>query len=198
MVSEGTGATSAGLEEAARTFSGAGLELPPVPDEMRAGLRTTQRWCFATRPVDPMALYLFRGVIRDVLTMWPEDHVAFCHAGHGLNSYALTYVLIRDPIAIIAQIGWGGAYMDNGVAAQCWADQMRSCGRVIAAAESAQEGGRIPPGRRLVMAESDIRGVGLCGWLGRPEEHGVAPELAPREPGEPDRLVQGLDILNKV
>jgi hypothetical protein len=41
------------------------------------------------------------------------DHVAFSHAGHAINSYALNYQLVDGPLAVIAQVGWGGGYSNR-------------------------------------------------------------------------------------
>lgn len=40
------------------------------------------------------------------------------HAGHGVNSYAISYYLVLGSVRILLHLAWGGAYMDNADAAQ--------------------------------------------------------------------------------
>lgn len=35
------------------------------------------------------------------------------HAGHGVNSYAIHYYLVKCPLYLFLQIPWGGAYEDS-------------------------------------------------------------------------------------
>ena len=80
-----------GLAEARRTFEQAGLPLPPVPERFASALRKTREWCFSTREIDPMVMYMFDTYLHDALADQSPDYVAFSHAGHGVNSYALNY-----------------------------------------------------------------------------------------------------------
>ena len=42
-----------------RTFADAGLALPPVPAALAADMVPTEPWCWSTRPIDPMDMYMF-------------------------------------------------------------------------------------------------------------------------------------------
>src|SRR5688572_6246158 len=95
-----------GLDEARETFARKLLALPPVPDRFEKDLRVIEEWCFATRKVDAWRKYDFSHYIREVLTRKTPNYVAFSHAGHGINSYALNYQLVDGPLAVLAQVGW--------------------------------------------------------------------------------------------
>jgi hypothetical protein len=38
--------------------------------------------------------------------------LAITHGGHGVNSYALAYVVGFEAIGVFTQVPWGGAFMD--------------------------------------------------------------------------------------
>src|SRR5687768_13517311 len=101
-----------GLEECRRTFAQAGLTPPPIPSRFEKDLRVIGPWCFSTRPIVAMEMYFFDGYVKEALTKRPAAYVAVSHAGHGANSYAINYHLIDGPLALFAQVGWGGIYSD--------------------------------------------------------------------------------------
>lgn len=50
---------------------------------------------------------------RMMLGLWDRRPLfALSHAGHGFNSYGLNVVCSLGPVAVVAQVGWGGAFMD--------------------------------------------------------------------------------------
>ena len=51
--------------------------------------------------------------IEEALSNPDREYVAVGHAGHGINSYAMHYFLVYGPVALFAQLPWGGAYMDS-------------------------------------------------------------------------------------
>ncbi|MDQ1740884.1 MAG: hypothetical protein QOE53_2536 [Pseudonocardiales bacterium] len=97
----------------AATFEAAGLAEPPIPTGLRPGLGEIDRWCWSTRPISAMDMYLFKDPAREVLTRPVSDYVAVSHAGHGVNSYAVNYHLVYRSLALFAQAGWGGVYTDR-------------------------------------------------------------------------------------
>jgi hypothetical protein len=129
------------------------LPEPPLP----AGLRVTafgpNHW--GVRDFDPMDLYLLRPAVLTSL-LAGGDQLAVCHAGHGVNSYAITYCVAHRGLVLITQVGWGGVYMDNSARAAELAEVFEACGALIAR--------RVPDGRTLVCVESRMRGQSLCGW----------------------------------
>ena len=48
------------------------------------------------------------------------DQYSLNHAGHGVNSYSLNFRFALGDLAIFAQTGWGGAYMNSDEQARTW------------------------------------------------------------------------------
>ena len=150
-----------------RLFTESGLAAPPVPEPLEPALLSRGTWLFATREVDPMAMYSFEHYLVEAVAEPVEDYIAISHAGHGANSYALNYQLVYGPVAIFIQAPWGGVYTDGEAAAREVARQFAQCGDLIAAAEASA--GRVPgPPARLIVAESGFRGISVCEWLTQP------------------------------
>ncbi len=107
-----------------------------------------------------------------------DDQLAVCHAGHGVNSYAITYALAHRGLVLLTQVGWGGVYMDNSARAAELAEVFEACRALIAR--------RVPDGRTLVCVESRLRAQSLCGWH---------PEIVPVARGT--ALTTALDLLTR-
>lgn len=149
-------------------FEDNGLGVPPVPVVFRDGLHETARWCFATSEISPGEMYAIDGLVAHALTGVPENVLAVCHSGHGVNSYAISYHLTYGRLSLSAQTLWGGAYDDPADTAPRVAAQMARCAALIDLYESHAAAGTLPPGRsRLVVVESDL-GTNCCGWLTAP------------------------------
>ncbi|WP_190866995.1 hypothetical protein [Actinomadura sp. RB99] len=153
-----------GANEMRQVFEGAGLSAPPVPPDLESRVRRRGEWLYATRGIDPMAMYMFRDHVTEAMSRRVGDYMAVCHAGHGVNSYCVNYHLVWGPVAIFAQTGWGGVYMDRERSAADVRDLLAQCGDVLAAATEARPALE-RSGRRLVVAESRIRGRATYGWL---------------------------------
>jgi hypothetical protein len=102
------------------------------------------------------------------------------HDGHGINSYALHYYLVRGPLRLFLQMGWGGVYMDGPKtteeANRCFA----LVGQLVPAVEAAVRAGRLRPEARFVVAASEFYG---CYWIKPGEKEqteipGHSPRLA--------------------
>jgi len=57
----------------------------------------------------PFVDYLFTEPARMLLGPVPQQ-LAITHEGHGVNSYALNLRAAVGPVAVMGQVGWGGAY----------------------------------------------------------------------------------------
>jgi len=150
------------------------LPSPPVPPGLSVTAFGEHHW--GVRDFDPMAHYLLRPSVLDELLA--GDQLAVCHAGHGVNSYAITYGLAWRGLVVLAQVGWGGVYMDNAARAVELARVFDTCLALIAAAEQRTDD------RRLVCVESRLRNQSLYGWH---------PEIVPVAPGT--ALTAALDLL---
>lgn len=151
-----------GIERAKRLLHKAGLAFPTIPEELAAQLKELARWFFSTR-TDDNCPYRLQDYVREVEETQVEDYALLCHTGHGVNSYALHYYLVRGPLCMFLQLGWGGVYMDAEADAATIRDCFSMADRIVWAAQSA---GRLQAGERLTVVGSD-----LCGsyWL-RPGE----------------------------
>lgn len=170
-----------GVQEAQRAFSEAGLLLPPIPQRFASELRTTTTWCFSTRTIDPMAMYMFDRYLWEALTGRAPDYLAFSHAGHGINSYALNYHLIDGPLVLIVQAPYGGAYMGDAEI-EGGSAQFQRCGALIEAVESATARGLSAQSGRLYVFESGLRSLFAWGWLDQPlaDEEGAGSWVSQR------------------
>src|SRR5688572_5088714 len=122
---------SVGVRKAERILADAGLMLPPIPSRFANQLRTVEEWCFATREINPMAMYMFDDYVKEALLGTAPDYLAFCHAGHGINSYAINYHLVDGPLALFAQAPWGGLYSNADENAAALAAQFTRCAALI-------------------------------------------------------------------
>ena len=74
-----------GLDNARETFAPNSSPFRRFPTDSERIFGSLREWCFATRKVDAMRMYLFDDYINEVLTKKTPDYVAFSHAGHGVN-----------------------------------------------------------------------------------------------------------------
>ena len=95
------------------TFQSAALPEPPIPERLRTDVYRIEEWCWATRPIDAMEMYMFREYPGEVLSGRVADYVAVSHAGHGANSYGISLHLVYGRLAVFVQTLWGGVYTDN-------------------------------------------------------------------------------------
>jgi hypothetical protein len=92
--------TSNGVAAATALFRTEGLELPFVPTEFARRFRERGPWCFASRQVR-VGPYAFEHYVDEADAA--SDYVLIAHAGHGVNSYALHYYLVRKPFQLFLQ-----------------------------------------------------------------------------------------------
>jgi hypothetical protein len=191
-----TGADAGGtITRIAETFRAADLVAPPIPARFEPSLRELAPWWFATNDVSPAAMYLFeRDFLLTLLTGQLDDFVAVSHAGHGANSYALSYFLVDGPLALFLQNAWGGVYTDAEVAASAWRLLVSQVERLLQAAQSAAAVNAGAAEERLVVVNSDFRGGGSWALCRTPLAEHAARALLERhlyeEPAALPRLPQ--------
>jgi hypothetical protein len=147
-----------------RTLQSWGMPAPPAPVALRPALQICQPKCWATRPIYGMSMYRFQ--IREAeqfLAGTAPDYLALSHAGHGVNSYAITYHLVYRGLGLFVQEGWGGIYADRQTDTASVADMFRRCQDVVDRWEAYAGDGQPP--RRLLCVESRLRDVSACGFL---------------------------------
>jgi hypothetical protein len=158
-----------GIEEMRRVFREARLGTPPVPAVMGSLVEKRAPWAYATRDIDPMGMYMFRDYLHEVLSGPVEDYMAVSHAGHGANSYAVSYHLVMGPLAVFAQTGWGGVYMDAEKSAADVTAMLSRCGDLLDAVQELNEARpRHRYDGRLLVGQSTFRGASFCQWITPP------------------------------
>jgi hypothetical protein len=158
-----TSPTSApGWDDLVAVFRGAGLPVPPVPEDLRPELSRLEEWMWSTQPIERWDLYDPYPFLRD-LTLDGPDRISMAHVGQGVNSYFLTIQAIVGPVAVFAQVGWGGAYMDSASRAAELADQYRQVEDLLEAARAWPAAGR--PGQRLAVVWGRAKGFDTCVWV---------------------------------
>lgn len=137
------------------------LGAPPLPPELATSIekRRDFQWSSRELPFSPYAPFQY---VEELVRSPPGDYVALSHDGHGANSYALHYQLVRGRLAMLLQIGWGGAYMDKPVAAKCVATAMSAADKIVKAAEIAERSGYWLGTERLLVVASQQH---LSWWL---------------------------------
>lgn len=92
-------------------YKAAGLELPRIPRGLKPHLREWGDWFLATLP-EPDGFEDYRMHTVDMLKAPVADQFALSHAGHGISSYSLNLRMAIGDLALLVQVGWGGAYGD--------------------------------------------------------------------------------------
>ncbi|MBL1079210.1 hypothetical protein JK358_32875 [Nocardia sp. 2] len=169
------------FQEMCELFEGHDLGLPPIPPPFQPQLRQVQPWAYATGAVSPALMYQF-GYSKDAMRHWLPDQVAVSHSGHGTNSYAVNYQLVCGSLTLFAQTGFGGAYMNNSMAAARVRRMFEACRTLSEALENA----RRCPSHRLLVAYSDIRQTSWCRWYrfgeGAARQSGLGGVELPEDP----------------
>ncbi|MFF2551006.1 hypothetical protein ACFVUS_08395 [Nocardia sp. NPDC058058] len=166
--------------EMCELFDANHLGEPPIPARFRSKLTKLGEWAYATRDIDPLAMYLFDQYPHEAERERVEDYVAVCHAGHGINSYAVTYQLTIGSLALFAQAGWGGIDDDRVAGAAKVRDMFNACAMLADIAEMTPA----CPSHQLILTYSDFRSSRFR-WHTRPgaPECSVGPDGLERERG---------------
>jgi len=148
---------SPALEEAGQLFSHEGIPFPFIPPEMRLAFAELSEWVYGTRPDAPW-LYEIRKYVKEAATIRMADYLLLGHAGHGIQSYAMHYYVVRGPLALFLQIAWGGVYMDKDEAARNMEVRYTQAEEIIRAVEVSQRKNLFRPEERLIISASDFYG----------------------------------------
>lgn len=122
----------------------------------------------------PDDLYQFDPPLDHILKGGWESRVQFGLSGHGMDSYAWSYLLVADGIAVVGQIGRGFVHADMRRTDKTWAALIDG---TTALHWEATRGAPIPDTHLLLVAVSDIRCVSSWQWLKRDSLESVNHEL---------------------
>lgn len=160
--------------EAARAqFAAAGLPAPPIPPLFAPRLLRVRDWLYSTRgdqqgtgaaAPGPYALQWYG---RELLGgSVGEPYLLFGHDGHGINSWAMHWYMVRQPLAIFLQLPWGNAYDDDAQRAAS-AEALRlhfdAIERLLQATAGAANG-VLGPDDWLIVVASDLEGSRAGLW----------------------------------
>ena len=106
---------NADLERLEHWLQGSNLVVPPLPEPLSHALRLREECLFSSR-IEASNPYNFHDYVEEALQPSLADYVLVAHAGHGSNSYAISYYVAYSGYRILLQLAFGGAYMDNDVA----------------------------------------------------------------------------------
>jgi hypothetical protein len=102
-------------DEARALFADAGLGKPPIPVAFEGQLRKVRQWHYDTRDAPAnISPYHYNLHVDAARRTDAPTSLVLAHAGHGVNSYAISYYLVLGSVRILLQLAWGGVYMNNG------------------------------------------------------------------------------------
>jgi hypothetical protein len=157
---------SLGAAKVRRLFLKSGLPTPPFPKELVSQVRELEDWHFATHDFK-LSPYNFDQFVDRARRGRLPNSLIVAHAGHGVNSYAIHYYVVRKPLYLFLQIGWGGAYMDNKASATAMSRCFEAAARLIEATERAVVGEQLAPTDRVVVGGTSFyRGSFEASWSG--------------------------------
>lgn len=107
------------------------LDIPPIVHEFEKRLRFFGNMHFGTQPLpDPLSDYMFRDVIDYLKGPIPDQYV-LSYAGHGISSYSLNFRYALGDIAVMMQVGYGGAYGDIKKDRALWNELVNQIGDIM-------------------------------------------------------------------
>jgi hypothetical protein len=169
----------AGVEQAQHLLARAGLMLPPIPRGLARQFRSRGEWCFSSRAVRRWP-YELAWYVENAEKPSTKDYVLLAHAGHGINSYAIHYYLVRGNLHLFLQVGWGGAYMDRNEATAEVNRCFTLAHHLVEALADAPKRRRVARRQRLKIVATDFYGgywlVSGFGEQEKPPAREVGPE----------------------
>jgi hypothetical protein len=110
------------VEKFEEFFSKENLEVPMLAAHLESGLTEFRNWHWATQPTpSPDDDYMLEATVEYLKGPVPDQY-SVCHAGHGINSYALNFRHVSGELAMFMQTLWGGAYGDLEAETAVWDD----------------------------------------------------------------------------
>lgn len=100
-------------------FESENLKIPAIATFRGMNISNFGDWNWATQPYPHRNQDYFLESV-DYLKNPIPDQYSLNHAGHGVNSYSLNFRCAIGNIALLAQVAWGGAYMDKKKQSDRW------------------------------------------------------------------------------
>lgn len=146
--------TTIPLHHLQEKFTQEGLPFPSIPTQLQDSFQELVPWTYSTRSDIPSP-YQISWFINELGTQPTiADYSVLAHAGHGMNSYAIHYYLVRGNLALFLQIAWGGVYTDNDKAVKEIATAYLQAEQLMTKIENAQ----LDRNERIIGVVSDFYG----------------------------------------
>jgi hypothetical protein len=107
-------------------FFDLGMDIPPVTQRFDEEIAEFGNWQWATQPFPTRWQDYMMNETVEYLKGPVPDQYSLNHAGHGVNSYSLNFRFALGDLAIFAQTGWGGAYMQTDDQVRRWDELQQS------------------------------------------------------------------------
>lgn len=137
-----------------RLFRDAGLAFPRIPEDLADSLKERDTWLFSTRTIE-ISPYNLQHYTREAEETEVEDYALLSHTGHGINSHALQYYILRGPLHMFLHLGWGGVYMDDDAAKASIRECFFIADQIV---DAAQASAGFQAGEPLTIVASDFYG----------------------------------------
>lgn len=139
-----------------------GLVSPYIPAAVMDRLTTLGDRQFGTpsRPYDATRFYQFQEPLQDILQGDWSPRLQFGFDGHGLDSYAYTYLMVTDGLAVLCQTSRGLMFAHLRDTEHEWSEIRDGAQRVH---QAVLDRGGIPDGKLLLVVWSEMRD--LTGWV---------------------------------
>jgi hypothetical protein len=132
---------AAGVAKVQRLFEKEDLPFPPLPLELLDRFVVFAPWFFGTRLLPYSPYSGFETVVQEFEQGQAPDYVTVAHDGHGVNSYALHFFMVKAPLGIFLQLPWGGAYSNGEMDRSRIARYYAGAHHLLAAVSQARDNG---------------------------------------------------------
>jgi hypothetical protein len=138
-----------------RLLAEAGLTMPPMPEMAETRLKEREDDCFSTRTFKESPANLLHYVRKAIGGVSP-DYVLVALGRDGHTANALHFFLVRGPLQLFLQIGWGGAGAARERATALANDCFALAHQLVEAVPHALRKGRLVRTGRLTVVGSDL------------------------------------------
>ena len=118
---------------AAATFASAGLTFPVLPEWARDHLTRVDDWSYTSRRTTPSP-YSIDTYVREFVDGEAGDYAVVSHAGHGVNSWAISFFVVSGRCGVFVQSAWGGAATsdaDDEIERRAMAERFALAGQLV-------------------------------------------------------------------
>lgn len=145
------------VTKAKSLLSNVGLDFPPLPPDLEPTFKQRDDWSFSTKPI-AISPYCFDEYVRKGSMSRAQDSMLLSHTGHGANSYAWHYYLVSGQLRLFLQLGWRGAYMDQGETTRTVNECFVLASQILTNVQEKRDTGRLRSEHPLIIVGSEFYG----------------------------------------